>query len=63
MAYCTWNNHVFGLCPLSNVSKNSAFRKLDLFPSSGEIMAAPILFRPLERASHQLHSVINVSSF
>jgi hypothetical protein len=48
MLYCTWKNHVFGLrhltliktrknhvfglCPSPNVSKNTTFRKLDLFP-------------------------------
>jgi hypothetical protein len=41
MVYCTWKNYVFGLCPLSNVSeRNTAFRKLDLFPSSGKMMGA-----------------------
>jgi hypothetical protein len=44
MVYCTWKNHVFGLCPLSNVSKNTTFQKLDLFLSSGKIMGAPILY-------------------
>jgi hypothetical protein len=28
----------------------TTFRKLDLFPSSGEVMVAPTLLRPLERA-------------
>jgi hypothetical protein len=51
LVYCTWTNHVFGLCPWSNVglSKNKTFRKLDLFPSSGKIMAAPTLLGLLER--------------
>jgi hypothetical protein len=31
-------DHVFVLCPSSDVSKNRTFRNLDLFPSSGKIM-------------------------
>jgi hypothetical protein len=31
--------------------KNTTFRKLDLFPSSGKIKVAPTLLGPLERAS------------
>jgi hypothetical protein len=31
--------------------KNTTFRKLDLFPSSGKIMAAPTLLGPLEITS------------
>jgi hypothetical protein len=46
VVYCTWNNHVFGLCPSSNVSKNSTFQKLDLFLFSGKIMGAPTLLGP-----------------
>jgi hypothetical protein len=49
MVYCTLKNHVFDLCPSSIVSKNSMFRKLDLFPSSGEVMGAPTVLGPLER--------------
>jgi hypothetical protein len=41
-----------GLCPSSNVSKNTAFRKVDLFPSSGKIMAGPTPLGPLERAGN-----------
>jgi hypothetical protein len=29
---------ILGLCPSSGVVKNTAFRKLDLFPSSGEVV-------------------------
>jgi hypothetical protein len=29
------NYWVFGLCPSSGILENTAFRKLDLFPSSG----------------------------
>jgi hypothetical protein len=39
MVYDTRNYWVFGLCPSSGILKtleNTAFRKLDLFPSSGE---------------------------
>jgi hypothetical protein len=36
-------NYVFGLCPSSNVSKNTTFRKLHQFPSSGKITGARIL--------------------
>jgi hypothetical protein len=50
IVYCSWKNHVFGLYPLFNVSKNTVFQKLDPFPSSGKIMAPNLLGR-LERAS------------
>jgi hypothetical protein len=40
MAYNTWDYWVFGICPSSSIpkhtKKNTMFRKLDLFPSSGE---------------------------
>jgi hypothetical protein len=35
-----------------NRTKNSAFRKLDLIPSSGEGMEISTLLGPLERANH-----------
>jgi hypothetical protein len=55
----------FGLCPSPNVSKNTTFRKLDLFPSSGKIMGARTLLGPLERANinHWTSSDENRSSF
>jgi hypothetical protein len=31
--------------------KNTMFRKLEMFPSSGKIMGAPTLLDPLERAN------------
>jgi hypothetical protein len=34
--YITKNYWVFGLFPLSGILENTTFRKLDLFPSSGE---------------------------
>jgi hypothetical protein len=40
------SEHVFGLCPWSNVSKSTTFRKLDLFPSSGKKEGAPIVRTP-----------------
>jgi hypothetical protein len=48
MVYCTWKNNILRLFPSSNVSKNTTFQKLDLFPSSGKIMAARTLLGPLE---------------
>jgi hypothetical protein len=36
MVYNTQNYWVFGLFPLSCILENTTFRKLDLFPSSGE---------------------------
>jgi hypothetical protein len=36
MLYNTQNYWVFGLFPLSGILENTTFRKLDLFPSSGE---------------------------
>jgi hypothetical protein len=43
----------FELRPSSGIiktQKNTTFRKLDLFPSSGEVWEAPTLFGLLERA-------------
>jgi hypothetical protein len=51
MVYCTWNNHVFGLFPLSDVSKKHNVLEFDLFPSSGKVMGAPTLLGPLEGAN------------
>jgi hypothetical protein len=36
MVYNTQNYWVFGLFPSSSILENTTFRKLDLFPSSGE---------------------------
>jgi hypothetical protein len=36
MVYNTLIFRVFGLYPLSDVLRDTVFRKLDLFPSSGE---------------------------
>jgi hypothetical protein len=36
MVYNTQNYWVFGLSPSSDILENTTFRKLDLFPSSGE---------------------------
>jgi hypothetical protein len=36
MVYNAQNYWVFGLFPSSDILENSTFRKLDLFPSSGE---------------------------
>jgi hypothetical protein len=36
MVYNTQNYWVFGLYPSSGILENTMFRKLDLFPSSGE---------------------------
>jgi hypothetical protein len=38
MVYNTRNYCVFGFCPSSDILKNTAFWKIDLFPSSGEDM-------------------------
>jgi hypothetical protein len=57
MVYNTQNYWVFGLFPLSCILENRAFRKLDLFPSSGEDEGedkkTPTLLGPLERANLQ----------
>jgi hypothetical protein len=45
---------VFGLFPSSGIlktQKNTTFRKLDLFPSSGEGWETPTLLGPLEIAN------------
>jgi hypothetical protein len=36
MVYNTQNYWVFGIFPSSGILENTTFRKLDLFPSSGE---------------------------
>jgi hypothetical protein len=33
-----WDYLVFGLCPSSNILKNTTFKKLELFPSSGDVV-------------------------
>jgi hypothetical protein len=53
MVYCTWKNRISGLGPSSNVFRNIAFWKLDIFPSSGKIMAAATLLGPIERGLNQ----------
>jgi hypothetical protein len=40
---------VFELCPWCSVLKNTVFRKLNLFPSSGEERETFTLLNPLER--------------
>jgi hypothetical protein len=64
MVYSALNNWVFGLCPSSGILeiKNTTFRKLDLFPSSGERdRETPTLLGPLERAN--LNHGSNACSF
>jgi hypothetical protein len=51
MVYNTLDYGVFGLYPSSDVLKDTTFRKLDLFPSSGEGLEIPTLLGPLERAN------------
>jgi hypothetical protein len=46
------NCWVFGLFPSAGILENTTFRKLDLFPSSGEgEVKTPTQFVPLERAN------------
>jgi hypothetical protein len=47
-AYGIQNHCVFGLPPSSAILET--FRKLELFPSSGEEVETPTLLGPLERA-------------
>jgi hypothetical protein len=42
---------LFGPCPSSGIVKNTTFRKLDLFPSSGVGWEIPAPFVHLERAN------------
>jgi hypothetical protein len=51
MVYNIRNRRVTGLCPASGIlnTRNTRFRKLDLFPSSGEWKDTPTLLGPLER--------------
>jgi hypothetical protein len=52
MMYNTQNYWVFGLFLLSGILENTTFRKLDLFPSSGEGgEKTPTQLGPLERAN------------
>jgi hypothetical protein len=51
MAYNIQNYWVFGLFTSSGILENTTFRKLNLFPSSGEGgEKTPTQFGPLERA-------------
>jgi hypothetical protein len=50
MLYDTQKYWGSGLCPSSGILENTTFRKIDLFPSSGEIREIPTLLVPLERA-------------
>jgi hypothetical protein len=54
MLYNKQNYWVFGLSPSSVFQKteNTMFRKLDLFPSSGEEGKTTTQLGPLERANH-----------
>jgi hypothetical protein len=64
---CNAQNYwVSGLCPSSGIlnTTEKTFRKLDLFPSSGEGKKTPTLLGPLERANLQSTGpVIKVTSF
>jgi hypothetical protein len=56
---CNTQNHlVSGLCPSSGVLNSTAFRKLNLFPSSGEGTEKPTLLGPSERANLSHNPVI-----
>jgi hypothetical protein len=49
-----WSHCVSGVCPSSgilNYLENTTFRKLDLFPSSGEGRETPAVLCPLERSN------------
>jgi hypothetical protein len=51
MVYNTQNYWVFGLSPSSGILENTTFRKLDLFPSSGEDGGEDTyLFGPLRKS-------------
>jgi hypothetical protein len=52
MVYNTQNYWGFGLRPSSGILETTTFRKLDLFPSSGE-EGTPIVLGPFERAKRQ----------
>jgi hypothetical protein len=68
MVYNTQDYWVFGFCPPSDIlkgtNKHTAFRKLDLFPSSCEEWETLTLFGSLETAnlSHWTLRSIEVSS-
>jgi hypothetical protein len=42
MEYCTWKNHVFGLCLLCNVSKKHDVSETESVSSSGKLMVLVI---------------------
>jgi hypothetical protein len=48
LVYNTRNYWVSGLCPSSNILKNTKFRKLGLFPSSDEMVGASTLLDQIE---------------
>jgi hypothetical protein len=47
----TQNPRIRGICPSSGILENITFRKLNLFPSSGERRESPAPLGPLERAN------------
>jgi hypothetical protein len=54
MVYNTHDYRVVGLCPSSGIlkaQKDTTFRKLNLFPSSGEGWETPTLSGPLGRVN------------
>jgi hypothetical protein len=61
MVYNTLIFRVFGLYPLSDALRDTVFRKLDLFPSSGEGLETSTLLNPLERANLTALKYINLS--
>jgi hypothetical protein len=58
MVYNARDYWVFGLCPSSSMQKNARFRKVDLFPSSGEGMGDTYFVRSF-RNSNLNHLTIN----
>jgi hypothetical protein len=51
MVHETQNYWASGLCPSPGILYNITFRKLDLFPSSGEGRETPTLLGHLQRAN------------
>jgi hypothetical protein len=58
MMYNTQDYWVFGLCPFSNILENT-FKKLDLFPSSGEQVEGTTLLNPLQKDNLNHWTVIH----
>jgi hypothetical protein len=51
MVDCAWKNYFLNFVHRLMFLRNTTFRKLDMFPSSGKMMGAPTVLDTLERTN------------